>query len=212
MEHPTQITSAYSVCVCEWVGHQSTWQPGSCLLNDVGFIYEVMADVWEGGKKVRWGEIETAWGCDIKISSRWWMSTRATLERTTKRLLCNGWQVISRFVGGGFLCVQLWGLWLSGTSLFIIESCVLPLFMIYKVMSRGVEAWPRKTVLPVPFGKMRLRLSRPHSFQITVHLNHIYMRVKIELLPGYNVLDHVLPSVISRCLLASASWLMGQNR
>lgn len=50
------------------------------------------------GKKVRWGEIETAWGCDIKISSRWWMSTRATLARTTKRQLCNGRQVISRFV------------------------------------------------------------------------------------------------------------------
>lgn len=164
-----------------------------------------------GREKVRWGEIETAWGCDIKISSRWWMSTRATLERTTKRLLCNGWQVISRFVwGGGFLCVQLWCLWLSGTSLFIIVSCVLPLFMIYKVMSCGVESWLRKTVLSVPFKKMWLHLSKPHSFQITVHLKHIYMRVKMELLPGYNVLDNVLPSVIS--LIASASWLMGQNR
>lgn len=47
--------------------------------------------------------------------------------------------------GGGVLCVQLWALWLSGTSLFIIVSCVLPLFMIYKVMNRGVAAWPRKT-------------------------------------------------------------------
>lgn len=139
MEHPTQITSAYSVCVCEWVGHQSTWQPGSCLLNDVGFIYEVMADVWEGGKKVRWGEIETAWGCDIKISSRWWMSTRATLERTTKRLLCNGWQVISRFVGGGVpLCsaVRSVAFWNFPVHYWVV--CSAPVYDL-----QGNESWCR---------------------------------------------------------------------
>lgn len=54
-EHPVQITSAYSVCECVWGGHRSLWQPGSCLLNDVGFIYEVMADVWEGGEKSQMG-------------------------------------------------------------------------------------------------------------------------------------------------------------
>lgn len=131
-EHPVQITSAYSVCecVCE-EGHRSLWQPGSCLLNDVGFIYEVMADVWEGGKKpkVRWGEMETARGCDIKISSRWWMSARVTLVRTAKRQLCNGRRVVSRIVGFPLCATErvggvFWNL-LDNVSASVISTCLI---------------------------------------------------------------------------------------
>ena len=52
-ELPGQITSAHSEC--ERVRRPSITVTAWCLHNDVGFIYEVMADVWEGGKKVKMG-------------------------------------------------------------------------------------------------------------------------------------------------------------
>lgn len=160
-----------------------------------------------GREKVRWGEIETAWGCDIKISSSWWMSTRATLERTTKRLLCNGWQVISRFVWGVPLCAAVRS---AAFWNFPVHYCVVCSAPVYCL--QGNESWCRSvTEEDCAFCPVWKNVASFIEASL-IHLKHIYMTVKIELLPGYNMLDHVLPSVISRRLIVSASWLMGQNR
>lgn len=160
----------------------------------------------EGGKKSDGGEIETARGCDIKTSSRWWMSTSATLARTTKRQLCNGRQVISRIV-------YSWeGVGASGTSLWVNVCRVFDL--------QGNELWSRSVTeddcAACPSWEMGLHLLRPHSFQLTVHIKHIYIRIKMELEPGKRCNRHcwtmsLLP-VIRRCLIVTASGLMGQNR
>lgn len=76
-----RVCARASVCV----RHLSPWQAGACLLNDVGvYLWSDGRRVGGRGKSERGGEIETAWGCDIKISSRWWMSVHTTLERSTK--------------------------------------------------------------------------------------------------------------------------------
>lgn len=156
------------------------------------------------GKKVRWGEIETARGCDIKISSRWWMSTSATLARTTKRQLCNGRQVISR-------TVYSWGgVGVSGTYLWVNVCRVYDL--------QGNELWSRSVTeddcAACPSWKMGLHLLRLHSFQLTVHIKHIYIRIKMELDPGKrcNMLDNVSAFSHQKMFNSDCKWVNGPKQ
>lgn len=139
------------------------------------------------------------------------MSANVTLARTTKRQLCNGRQVISRFAGWGFLCVQLRG----SVWNFSVHECVACAAPVYNL--QGNEFWSgsvtREDCAACASWTMWLHLLRPHSVQLIVRIKHIYIRIKMELETRKRFNMHnVSASVISRCLIVTASGLMGQNR